>query len=242
MNIKRTLTILTSITSLIINLSVNLSANTTITSIDVNSPKYPWHCGSIKEQNKIIDNQIKTNTTNNTNSTNSTNTLLVKRLISVYTSDKNKINKLTKHIIKYSNKYNLDPLTLTAVLAKESSFNPNAKHTPVIVKIPLAKNWTKIGTKEVQAVGLGGVIYEIWKYELNKEKIYSRKSLYNLETNIKATALILSIYTHKRKQLKYTKSKEESALLRYYGVMRDNKGKPIKTYANAVYKIKLSSL
>ncbi len=164
--------------------------------------------------------------------------ILVSRLVDVYPNKIENKKIITEAVLTYSKEYNIDPITLTAVLAKESSLRQYPNHLPVMVKIPLKKNWTKIGTKEVQAVGMGGVIFEIWKYELAEIGIKTRKSLFNIKNNIKATAKILSIYMHERRQIKGTASREESALLRYYGVQRDKKGSPKKTYSTQVYKIK----
>jgi len=194
--------------------------------IDMPEMTTDFHCGSIKEMDRIIDAR-----------TTASDVYMVSRLVDIYPNTIEDKRKIVSSVIKYSEKYNIDALTLAAVLAKESSMNRYAKHSPVIVKIPLKKNWTKIGTKKVQAVGMGGVIFEIWKYELNEIGIKNRKDLCTIENNIKATAKILSIYLHERKQIKGTASKEESALLRYYGVIRDKRGAPVKTYSAQVYKI-----
>ena len=191
------------------------------------SDDLPFHSGSINEMDRRIDLQNSI-----------TDIYVVDRLVSVYSNTVETKRKIVDAVIKYSREYNIDPVTLASLLAKESSMNQYAKHSQVFVKVPLKKNWTKIGTAKCKAVGMGGVIYEIWKYELAEIGIKNRKALYNIDNNIKAAAKILSIYTHERKQLKHTVTKEESALLRYYGVTRDKRGVPNKTYSTQVYKIR----
>ncbi len=163
--------------------------------------------------------------------------IAVQRLVGVYPNTSKDKGIIVSAILRYAKEYQIDPVTLTALLAKESSMDKNAKHSTVFVKIPIKKNWTKVKTAKVNAQGMGGVIYEIWKYELCDIGIKSKNSLSNLETNIKASAFILGVYTHEKKKLKFTETKEESALLRYYGVIRNANGIPDKTYANQVYDI-----
>ena len=186
-----------------------------------------FHSGSIKEMDRRIDLQNSI-----------TDIYVVNRLVSVYPNTIKTKREIVDAVIEYSEEYNIDPVTLASLLAKESSMNQYAKHSQVFVKVPLKKNWTKIGTAKCKAVGMGGVIYEIWKYELAEIGIKNRKNLYNIRLNIKAAAKILSIYMHERKQLKHTSTREESALLRYYGVTRDKRGVPNKTYSTQVYKIR----
>jgi len=207
-----------------------------------------FHSGSIKEMDALIQKceegtptigqkEKRERTTKSVNSNAIKDIMVVQRLVDVYPTPEGTKRKIVSSVLRYAKEFNIDPVTLTAVLAKESSLNPGAKHAPVYVKVPTKKNWVSYKSAHVTAVGLGGVIFEIWKYELAEIGIKKRQDLFSVEGNIKAAALILSIYTHERKQLKHTASKEESALLRYYGVMRDKRGKPIKTYSTQVYKI-----
>jgi len=71
--------------------------------------------------------------------------------------------------------------------------------------------------QRVQAIGLGGIVYEWWGEKLKKEKIITtRKDLYKPEINIKAIGFVLN---EMRKMPRLTKnsSKEDSMLKRYYG-------------------------
>jgi len=197
------------------------------------------HVGSIKEMDKLIQEcQTKPVSKPVTKKVNMKDLYAVSSLVDVYQNTPKDKREIINAIMTYSMEYKINPMTLCALLAKESSLNKDANHRRVFVKVPTKKHWTKIKTAQVKAVGLGGVIYEIWRYELKEIDIHSRDALKDITTNIKAVALILSIYQHERKQLRHTKTKEESALLRYYGVTRDKRGKPHKTYANQVYKIK----
>ena len=192
-----------------------------------------------KEEKKTVKKIIeKKNIITHTKTSDTNDIIAVSRLVNVYSNTESAKQKIINAIIKYSKEYNIDPMTLAALLAKESSFNKSAEHSAVFVKVPVKKNWTKIKTAKVRAQGMGGVIYEIWKYEL-KEIGISKTDLKNINSNIKATAMILSTYIHERKQLKGTKSREASGLLRYYGVIRKN-GVPDKTYSKSVYEIKQS--
>ena len=203
-----------------------------------------FHAGSITAMNKIIDTQEKIilalQEPGIQSQEQAINLLLVSKLVNIYPNKEEQKKKIIACILICAKESNVDVITLTALLAKESSLNQNAKHSTVFVKIPTAKNWTSYKTARVNAVGMGGVIFEIWKYELKEIGINSRDALLNVENNIKAAAHILGIYTHERKQLKHTSSKEESALLRYYGVIRNHKGIPNKTYSTQIYKIKNS--
>jgi len=206
------------------------------------------HVGSIKQMDLLIEKCEKLESVSKTVDLNVStasasqleNILVVSKLVSVYPNEPEAKTQIIKSVLKYSEEYDIDPLTLTALIAKESSMNKGAKHGSVFVKIPTAPHWTKIKSARVTAVGMGGVIFEIWKYELAEIGITSREELFGIETNIKASAFILSIYTHERKQLKHTDSREQSALLRYYGVTRNKWGVPNKTYSTQVYKIKNS--
>lgn len=167
------------------------------------------------------------------------NQIAIQRIARTYKISFLDESKIVSSVLREAKQYNIDPVTLMSVLAKESSLRKTIEHSAVYVKVPTKRHWTEVKTAKVKAVGLGGVIFEIWKYELSDIGITKRKQLFNIESNIKATAMILSTYQHERKQIKGSVSREESALLRYYGVIRKS-GKPIKVYSTQVYKIKNS--
>lgn len=113
-------------------------------------------------------------------------------------------------IISESTKYNINPIILYSLLHVESSMRFWIQHTPVKVTINKRK-------RTVQAVGLGGVVWEWWHKQLKEANIAEvRSDLFNPETNIKAAAFILNEFS-KRGKLKGTKSKDESMLRRYFG-------------------------
>jgi len=131
-------------------------------------------------------------------------------------------------IAKYSEEYQLDPEVVSALVAKECSYNDKAKHDLVKVK-------TRDGRVITRAIG-AGVIFEIWKEELEDISIEAKEDLYDIDTNIKATCYILSILKDRR-QLRGSKDVTQSMLLRYYGVIR-RLGVLDLTYYNEVMSIK----
>lgn len=126
------------------------------------------------------------------------------KLINKETSD-----KILESVLKYSSKYNINPLIVYAIICQESSLIPTLLHNPVVVDV--------YGKKvKTQAIGLGGVIYEIWADKLHKHNIVKTKNdLFKIDRNIEATAFILSEF----KKLKAFKNrtKNETMILRYFG-------------------------
>jgi len=126
-------------------------------------------------------------------------------------------------ILEESKKYNINPIWLTAIIHTESSFRFWITHKQIKPKV----HGERITT---HAIGLGGVVYEIWKEHLHKKDILSNKTdLYEPVTNVKATAYIFNHYLN-RKKLPDTESKYESALLRYYGVLFNEQDNLDRTY------------
>lgn len=122
-------------------------------------------------------------------------------------------------IIKQSFIYNIDPKLVYATIYVESTFNEDAKHKPTYVR--------KL-KREVQALGLGGVVWEFWGSYLKKNTTLTQKSdLKDPLKNIEATAAILahlaSFEIHPKAQ-----TAEESASIRYYGAHSGNYMRKIK--------------
>lgn len=150
-----------------------------------------------------------------------------------FLSNKNK-NKIFNAIFKYSKEYDISPLILFAVLHTESSMRFWIKHSRVYVSVPINPEKTKFVRIHTRAIGLGGIIWEMWKWDLLKNKIAETKSdLYNIDTNIRATAFIISKLQEKP-LLKGVNSKIESAIIRYYGVIPNNKEYYLKKINNFV--------
>lgn len=116
--------------------------------------------------------------------------------------------KIIDNIFKYSEKYNINPVLVYAIIETESSFRPYLEHKRTY--IPSLK-------KHIHAVGLGGIVWEFWKNDLIKNKIaYSRQDLFEIENNIEAICYILDVYRNYEK-LPQAKNITESMLMRFYG-------------------------
>jgi len=106
--------------------------------------------------------------------------------------------------------YNINPLITYFVGHAESSMNPYILHNEVTIKI----NGKKI---RVRAIGLQGIVYEWWGESLIKAGIITnRADLFDPVLNIRAFGFIYNTL-YKMPMHKSAKSKEESALLRYFG-------------------------
>lgn len=119
---------------------------------------------------------------------------------------------LIDSIIKTSNKYSISPLVLYSLIAVESSFRWWITHPTV--KVQDSKTKKTISTR---AIGLGGVVFEIWGQELKSQKIIETKAdLYSISHNIKAIAYI---YSKLKAMPLHPKAKNqiESGLIRYFG-------------------------
>lgn len=113
------------------------------------------------------------------------------------------------NVLKYAEKYNINPLIIYAIICQESSLIPDTIHNDVIVDV--------YGKKvKTNAIGLGGIVYEIWADKLIKNKIISSKrDLFDIDKNIEAVAYILSDF-YKLKEFK-GRTKTETMILRYFG-------------------------
>jgi hypothetical protein len=125
-------------------------------------------------------------------------------------SDKIKI-EIYKAILDSGSKFNINPLILTALIDVESSYRFWIEHKKVQVTL---NNGIKAN---VRAVGLGGIVWEFWGEKLKANKIANNRSdLFDPATNITAIAYVLS-ELQKRDLKAGTKTKMESALIRYFG-------------------------
>jgi cell division protein FtsB len=114
-------------------------------------------------------------------------------------------------IVDGSTKYNLNPLVVTALIDVESSFRFWIEHQKTLVTLDNGKK------QHIQAVGLGGVVWEFWGKKLVKADIATTRSdLFNPEVNVLAICFILDNLT-KKKLKEGAKTPMESALLRYFG-------------------------
>lgn len=121
--------------------------------------------------------------------------------------------KIINAVYINSEKYNLNPIFVYSVIWKESRFKNDVNHKITFVK---ALN------KEVQAIGVGGVVWEFWSKRLiENTSIEKKDDLYNFDKNIEATAYILS-YLKELPNVGTLNNKRESALARYYGKYQEN--------------------
>lgn len=117
------------------------------------------------------------------------------------------------NIVKYSSLYNINPIVGYSVIFAESSLRPYLEHSEVYIKSI---------NKKVRAIGLGGIVYEIWKDELVENGIIETKQdLFFIENNIHATYFILNKY-YNMKKLDKAKNQLNSALMRYFGTQNSN--------------------
>ena len=116
-------------------------------------------------------------------------------------------------IWKQSKKYKINPAFLYTILWKESRFRNDVIHKPTYVRTL---------KKEVQALGMGGIVWDFWGDKLKANtSLKSKKDLKKWEKNIEATAYILS-YLKSLPKVSNTKNKYESAASRYYGKYQAN--------------------
>lgn len=127
--------------------------------------------------------------------------------------------EIIKEIKKNSSIYNVKPEFLYAVLWRESRFRNDVEHKRVFVKSL---------KKDVQAVGMGAIIWEFWGQDLKQNTSLKEKDDLNIwKKNIEATAYILG-YLKTKPKLK-ERSLKESVTIRYYG-------KYAKYYTNSIIK------
>lgn len=114
-------------------------------------------------------------------------------------------------IAKAADKYEVNPLVLYSIIAVESSFRWWILHPQVTVQ-DYEGNSVK-----TRAIGLGGVVYEIWGHRLKEAGIITTKAdLFQIEHNIDAIGFIYSTLKAKPLHPKANNS-IESGLIRYFG-------------------------
>lgn len=116
-------------------------------------------------------------------------------------------------IVKFGKKYDINPIILYSVIYTESTLRPYIEHSEVYIK----------GIdKKVRAIGLGGIVYEIWGKELKENGIIeTRQDLFFIENNIESVAYVLNKYFN-MDTLPNAQSQLQSALMRYYGSQYSN--------------------
>lgn len=116
---------------------------------------------------------------------------------------------IIQEVILQSQTYEVDPKLVYAVLFTESRFRNNVKHQPTYVKQLKRK---------VQAIGMGGVVWDFWAdYLIANTSLKEKKDLRNWRKNIEATAAILAFLSNYKMHPKAQDTKE-SAAIRYYGL------------------------
>lgn len=114
-------------------------------------------------------------------------------------------------IAKAADKYKVNPLVLYSIIAVESSFRWWILHPQVTVQDHEGNS------VKTRAIGLGGVVYEIWGIKLKEAGIITTKAdLFQIERNIDAIGFIYSTLKAKPLHPKANNS-TESGLIRYFG-------------------------
>lgn len=120
-------------------------------------------------------------------------------------------NLIMESIAKAADKYNINPLVLYSLIAVESSFRWWIEHPLVTV------NGSDNKPTKTRAIGLGGVVFEIWGDKLKEAGVISTKSdLFLIDKNIAASAFIYSYLKSKPLHPK-ANNPIESGLIRYFG-------------------------
>lgn len=130
---------------------------------------------------------------------------------------------IIQEVLLQSQVYKVDPKLVYSVLFTESSFRNNVKHSPTYVK--------KL-KKKIQAIGMGGVVWEFWdSYLIENTSLTKKSDLKDWRKNIEATAAILA-YLSTYKMHPKAKDTKENAAIRYYGLpCEDYIGKINRVYA-----------
>lgn len=130
---------------------------------------------------------------------------------------------IIQEVLLQSQVYKVDPKLVYSVLFTESSFRNNVTHNPTYVK--------KL-KKKIQAIGMGGVVWEFWdSYLIENTSLTKKSDLKDWRKNIEATSAILA-YLSTYKMHPKAKDSKENAAIRYYGLPCDDYiGKINRVYA-----------
>jgi len=115
-------------------------------------------------------------------------------------------------VFSVSDRYAISPLVLYSIIAVESSFRWWLEHDLATVQSTETNKPVK-----TRAIGLGGIIFEIWGKELKEANIIATKSdLFNIVNNINAIGYI---YSKLKAMPLHAKANNaiESGLIRYFG-------------------------
>lgn len=118
---------------------------------------------------------------------------------------------IMESIAKAADTHSISPLVLYSLFAVESSFRWWIEHPLVTV------NGSDNKPTKARAIGLGGVVFEIWGDKLKEAGVISTKSdLFLIDKNIAASAFIYSYLKSKPLHPK-ANNQIESGLIRYFG-------------------------
>jgi len=118
---------------------------------------------------------------------------------------------IMESIAKTADKYNVSPLVLYNLIAVESSFRWWIEHPLVTVQNHEGKS------VKTRAVGLGGIVFEIWGPKLKEAGVIDTKSdLFQIDKNIDSIGYVYSYLKSKPLHPKASHA-VESGLIRYFG-------------------------
>jgi len=140
---------------------------------------------------------------------------LMRDLTNNYKDVSNRTKKqILDTILEEAEKYNLNPLILYSLCYVESTFRPWLEHEERIVDVGTNGNIKKV---KIRAVGVTGIVWEIWGEQLKTAGIAeTRGDLFDPVINIRAGAFVYNDgYLKSMKE--NAKNKDESALLRFFG-------------------------
>jgi len=136
---------------------------------------------------------------------------LLKDINKMYPHISTKVKEtIVKTILSESKKYNINPLIIYSLIHTESTMRPWIEHKRVLININGKK-------KYIQAVGLGGIVWEWWGKQLKEANIAEvRSDLFDPVVNIKAVVFVYNTFYLKKKHKK-ADTQDESAMIRYFG-------------------------
>jgi len=178
----------------------------------------------LKEENKKLKNNFRDDDSDNKSLVYLVKDDLKNFILENYKDTSKRVKlEILEEVFIQSEKYNINPILLFAVCSQESSMRPWIRHSFVKVTVPLDIYWKHSKKIDTQAIGLCGVIWEIWKFQLIKNNIAEVKSdLYDPRISVRAMAFILDFYSN-QKLAKETNNEIESAITRYFGITKNTK-------------------